>query len=194
MLSRLSRLLLFHAASTAASLQLPGRVEPVRFLFDMLYNFQLELLDQRECEVGVDIEVRQAGKKGLGVFALRTLEAGELTGRYSAPVLSMDDSMRATEAGTTSDMYSFSLDGLDWVLDAEDATRSNWLRYLNHSRRRDNCVPIPANVLGFNYAVLFQVSRQIPAGDELLFDYGPGYWDRLYPNRLDPRRVIIDYF
>ena len=43
----------------------------------MLYKLQLELLDQQECEVGVDIEVRQAGKKGLGVFALRTLEAGD---------------------------------------------------------------------------------------------------------------------
>ena len=79
------------------------------------------------------------------------------------------------------------------MLDAEDATRSNWLRYLNHSRRRDNVIPGPANIMGFNYAAVFQVSRPIQPGEELLFDYGAGYWDRLYPNRLDPRRVAIDY-
>jgi SET domain-containing protein len=189
-------LFLFQAATPVAAALLPslGRVEPLRMLFDALYALQLNLLDQQECMVGVDVEIREAGgQKGLGVFALRALETGELVGRYSAPVLSMNDAIRATEAGTTSDNYSFSLDGADWVLDAEDATRSNWLRYLNHSRRRDNVIPGPANIMGFNYAAVFQVSRPIQPGEELLFDYGAGYWDRLYPNRLDPRRVAIDY-
>ena len=173
---------------------LGNRVEPMRKLFDLLYSLQLQLLDQQELTMGKDVEIREAGSKGMGVFALRRLEVGELVGRYSAPVLSMEESIRAAETGMTSDLYSFSLDGSNWVLDAEDAARSNWLRYLNHSRRRDNCIPVPATILGFNYAAMFQVSRQVQPGDELLFDYGTGYWDRVYPNRLNPRRIAIDYF
>ena len=35
-------------------------------------------------------------------------------------------------------------------------------------------------------------TKPIAAGEEILFDYGAGYWDsRLLP--LDPRRLVIDY-
>lgn len=163
-----ARLLIFLSLlrMARASLALPLRLEPVRWAFDTLYAVQRSLLDQRECELGVDVEVRPAGSKGQGVFALRTIQAGELIGRYSAPVLSMDESIRATREGTTSDMYSFVLDGGNWVLDAEDAERSNWMRYINHSRRHDNIIPIPANFNGVNYAAVFQACCPIEAGDE----------------------------
>jgi len=65
--------------------------------------------------------------------------------------------------------------------------------------------------------VWFEASRDIEAGEELLYNYGTGYWDPITPlnrrleavlrergaddsplyklnARLNPRRVLIDYF
>ena len=36
------------------------RFEPMRLLFDTLYSLQRKLLDQKECELDVDVEIRQA--------------------------------------------------------------------------------------------------------------------------------------
>lgn len=177
----------------AASLNLPSprRIEPVRWACDILYARQRSRMGLTECQLGIDVELQSAGeRKGQGVFARRTINQGELIGRYSAPV-----SNRETAAESS---YSFQLRGSPFVLDAQDPRRSNWLRFVNHSRRRDNCIPVPASVrfLGedINYAVVFQASKRIEVGEELLFDYGTRYWDRMFPNRWDPQRILIDYF
>ena len=176
---------------TALALQLSLRAEPMRWLADAVYARQQSQMGLKECQLGVDVEVRSAGeRKGQGVFTLRTIREGELIGRYDAPVRSLQQARES--------YYSFRLKGGSYVLDAQDAERSNWLRYINHSRRLQNVLPVPAyaSILGseVNYAVVFQASKQIEAGAELLFDYGSAYWDRMYPNRLEPRRVMIDYF
>lgn len=169
----------------AAAIRLP--VEPLRWAADFFYTRQVSQMGLSECRLGVDVELRDAGaRKGQGVFALRVIEEGELIGRYDAPICSRDESSESP--------YQFKLRDVPFVLDADDPTQSNWLRYINHSRRRCNSFPVPAYVSGINFAVVFQASERIQPGDELLFDYGTAYWDRILgSNRWNPQRVLVDY-
>lgn len=67
-------------------------------------------------------------------------------------------------------------------------------RYVNHSKRRANCVAQDAfdedAELG---AVFLETSRDVSRGEELLFNYGDEYWDNRMP-RFSPTRLKIDYF
>ena len=72
--------------------------------------------------------------------------------------------------------------GRDILLDAEDPLHSNWTRFLNHSAKHANLtvereVPISPSQNAISPIVRFVVSRDIAAGDELLFDYGLGGFD-----------------
>ena len=61
-------------------------------------------------------------------------------------------------------------------VDAEDPEHALWTRYINHSSKRPNLVVRSSNGLSDARTTLrIVVCRQIEAGDELLFDYGPGY-------------------
>ena len=110
---------------------------------------------------------------------------------------------------------------LSWAVDAEDPKRSGWARYINHSLGKQNCraifTDLPrwliATPLPSPYAVWIESSSDIAVGDELLYEYGAAYWDELTPlfprlharlpedsvpfvlnARLNPRRVLIDWF
>ena len=101
--------------------------------------------------------------------------------------------LTALARASRSNRYCFNMgDGL--VVDGEDAARSNFMRYCNHSRRRANLIGAFSKAFGVTYAIRFQSTRPIAPGEELLFDYGKGYWDSVYPLPLDPRRVAVDYF
>ena len=78
--------------------------------------------------------------------------------------------------------YVFTIsDALDpWsevlYVDAEDPEQALWTRYINHSSERPNLLVRSSNGLSDARTTLrIVVARQIEAGDELLFDYGPGY-------------------
>ena len=171
---------------SATSLQ----VEPLRAAANLAYAIQRSQIGVKECEVGVDVEVADAGRKGRGVFALKPIAAGALIGRYSAPVVRKDKASLLND-GT----YRFNLEDNAFALDAVDPARSNWCRYMNHARgERANVDSVPAVALGINYGVVFQASCPIAAGEELRFDYGEEHWDEVYPFQLDPRRLLVDYF
>merc|ERR1712224_520562 len=59
------------------------KLEPVRFAIDQLWNASLLLPGvEMNAELGVDVEVKPSAGAGLGIYALRTIKAGELLGRY----------------------------------------------------------------------------------------------------------------
>ena len=73
-----------------------------------------------------------------------------------------------------------------WIIDGEDAERSSWARYINHSLRRRNCFAFSGP--GFVY---FKATKDIPKGGELFFQYGGDYWEDRAPER-SWRRIAID--
>ena len=67
-------------------------------------------------------------------------------------------------------------------VDAEDGTRSNWCRFINHAPEPEcnlRCRSLAADMHG-NPRIWFVALRDIEAGEELLYDYGDNYWGELY--------------
>ena len=161
-----------------------------------MWRFQLWLAQEQEVVLGKDIEVRESAGKGMGVFARRTIDAGELVASYSGMIRTTEDANRARVYGRTTNAYAINLevddDGNGWVVDGEDPERSAWPRYINHSVRRANCEAARATAFGICYCIYFRARRPIAEGEEVLWDYGGGYWD-MRVGRWNARRLMIDY-
>ena len=128
------------------------------------------------------------------MYAKRDLEAGTLIGKYAGELLTLEEHENSKSSG----LYAMCLATGD-VLDGEEEARSNFLRFINHSKAKANCEAEDAfyeNEFLFGIscnAVSIATKRDIAAGEELLFDYGTSYWDELVP-RFTPKRIAIDYF
>ena len=70
------------------------------------------------------------------------LKQGQLVVRYSGPLRRKEDHAAKLEQGMTTGDYAFRL-GADWVIDGEVPESSSWGRFINHSKRRCNCEPVP---------------------------------------------------
>lgn len=158
---------------------------------DVCFKLDSFMRGRQDPSLGKDVAVRPAGAKGKGVYALRSFEAGELIGRYDGEVIEETK----FQTGGSSGAYAFGMDN-GYVVDGEKAWRSNWLRYLNHSKRRANCESTEwvDGPFGLS-AIIIVASRNIRIGEELLFDYGDEYWSTTYPwlSWSAPKRFAIDY-
>ena len=125
------------------------------------------------CRLGTDVEVRPSGKKGNGLFAMRSIEEGSVIGRYNGELLTDEQyEVRLQESDDGEGMYVMGL-GNGYVIDGEDPSKSTFVRYMNHSRRRANCRAeevVDTDVSGPFAAVAVMAERDIAAGEELLFD------------------------
>ncbi len=103
------------------------------------------------------------GRSGLGLFAVDPIKKGAFIIEYTGPRLN------ETQTQKKSGKYLFSL-GKVWTIDGSG--RSNTARYINHSCIRTNCRPIL-----YAQRIRFYATRNIKAGEELLYDYGKEYFD-----------------
>lgn len=153
------------------------------------WNLKLVLERRGPMRLGVDLEVRE-NSKGRGLYALRTLEEGAVVGRYTGVAMPWSTFENSKSDG----LYAMALANGD-VIDGADEQRSNFVRFINHSVRKANCKACDAweedDPLAMA-AVYIETERQIAPGEELLFDYGHGYWDEQMP-RFSPKRLAIDY-
>merc|ERR1711920_947509 len=63
-------------------------------------------------------------------------------------------------------------------IDAEDVLKATWTRYLNHNPNPNVAVKCLPKGMDNKPRVWFVALRDIGVGEELEFDYGPGYmWD-----------------
>lgn len=142
--------------------------------------------------VGTDIEIRPSPGRGSGAFALRDIPALTYIGRYCGEVYTESQFREVQAAGRTSGDYAFGA-GEGIVVDAEDPTRSSWLRYINHSVRCENVMSNTLHMYGKPTGLVYMYSiRDIPAGQEIFADYGREYWDGRLPP-LSPKRIKVDY-
>ena len=109
---------------------------------------------------------------GYGVRSERSLKKGEWVGEYTGIV-------RAREKKRDSqNFYCFEYDTGEyerakWLIDAEKA--GNYTRYINHSQTAPNLEPMQIYLEGLTHLILV-AKTDIPAGTELLYDYGELYW------------------
>ena len=114
-----------------------------RLATDFSWNLLCSRSGAQELILGSDVALRQSPGKGTGVFALRPLRAGQLVVRYTGELRHREKHVAALESGITSGDYAFRL-GSDWVVDGESPQQASWGRFINHSKRRANCEPVPA--------------------------------------------------
>lgn len=154
--------------------------------------WEAKLLSERRqpMRLGVDVEVRE-NSKGFGLYSLRSIAAGELIARYDGPTSSWENFQASESTGA----YAMLLSNGD-VVDGEDEAKSSYVRFINHSVRRANSQMENAfsgeMEDGPLSAIYIQTIRDIKPGEELLFDYGPEYWDTSV-GKFSPKRLAIDY-
>ena len=73
----------------AASLRVPKPL--VRTGNDAIWLLNCLKLRSAGCRLGTDLELKQSGSKGQGLFAARSIEEGSLIGRYNGELLSEDE-------------------------------------------------------------------------------------------------------
>lgn len=111
----------------------------------------------------VKVEVRESAIHGKGLFALERIERGQRILEYTgARVSGHADEDAAPVSGPVHTML-FDL-GNGWMIDGADG--GNESRFINHSCR-PNC-----EAYGGRGRIFIHARRVIPAGAELLLDYG----------------------
>ncbi|KAL7570475.1 hypothetical protein ACA910_004258 [Epithemia clementina (nom. ined.)] len=153
------------------------------------------LAHRSAAKAGICIKVASK-EKGLGAFATCDLKVGDYIGEYKGEKLTrrqvqarywgkqaknrQDLTWEASRLergqGVTGNYVLEMKDGS--FVDAEDADRSSWCRFMNHATEGSN----PCNVKAFDrirangdllvFPQFFAI-RDIQAGEELLWDYGP---------------------
>ncbi len=108
-------------------------------------------------------EIRDVGTSvGKGLFATEVIPKGTFIIEYTGKKI---PTKIADELDTR---YLFELDD-EWTIDGED--ESNTARYINHS-----CDP-NAEAEIEDDKILISAIKDIPAGEEITFDYGQEYFD-----------------
>jgi SET domain-containing protein len=118
-------------------------------------------------EASPPVFVRSSPIHGTGVFAARDIRVGERLLEYKGERISKSESARReaarrTENGTQAEIFLFELDA---ETDIDGDTPENTARFVNHSCE-ENCEVIAEEGRLWIYA-----KRDIPAGEELTFDY-----------------------
>lgn len=101
-------------------------------------------------------------KTGLGLFATETIKRGTHIINYTG------NKLTNTEADKLYTKYIFELNGRYSI---DGSPRTNTARYINHSCKPNATIDI---VRG---EIRIKSIRRIEPGDEITYNYGPGYWD-----------------
>ena len=114
------------------------------------------------------VEVKDAGVKGKGAFASIDLMEGTYIGRYVGDLLT-NEGVKTRYPDPTQASYLFELTE-ELCIDAQEST--HFSRFFNHAEHGN--LEVRANVE--SRTIDFFALRDISAGEELTFDYGPKYW------------------
>lgn len=155
--------------------------------------------------IGDGAEIRAVKGKGRGVFATRDIPKGVYLGRYTGRLMTEQESDSAIQRGETSGRYFMEFPMLDsemrnesFIIDGEEEKKSSWTRFINHSKRKANCMAVPLFEDRFRFeiplGIYIETTKKISAGEEILFDYGGEYWANQGFSLWNPQRYIIDYF
>lgn len=100
---------------------------------------------------------------GLGLFTTAPIKKGAFIIEYTGPLITND------EADKIGGKYLFAL-GEKYTIDGRG--RNNLARYINHSCVKENCETVQ-----YAKRIKIKATRNIKAGEELVYDYGKEYFD-----------------
>ncbi len=111
---------------------------------------------------------------GRGLFASKNIPARTIIGRYDGRILTTLRDVYALR----DDQYVFAVTSRDrrplWI---DGNVRSNYLRFVNGARSRSQQQHVNTEAYQYASVLRFRSTRLITAGEELILDYGPDYWD-----------------
>lgn len=128
-----------------------------------------------ESAAALGLKVRAAEGMGRGLFATRALEEGVVIGQYTGDVLDVTDFVtRYPDGGKERGDYVVRVSP-EWWIDAACEARSNHTRFINHADAPN--VGAFGDELGDAPRLVLFTLKPVAAGEQLLLDYGPGYWE-----------------
>ena len=136
----------------------------------------------------LSVEVKPAGTRGNGAFALEVCKAGRWVCNYEGEKLSAAQ-FEERRSRQPCPEYVFETADLNWAIDGEHS--GHWSRFINHDAPWScNCeVEYETN----RPVVRIHAKRDIAIGEELTLDYGDGYWrdrpDKPVLSCADPEAV-----
>jgi len=107
-----------------------------------------------------------------GLFAKREIKKGEVIGVYGGKLMPLKDLK-----GDDRFDYLFEFPETPfhkWCIDGREM--GNYTRYMNHCNPKNENVSSVEFFYGDRPRVIFVASKTIPAGTQLMYDYGPEYW------------------
>ncbi len=123
----------------------------------LLNKFMKKTTEQKNYQV-------KKSSAGLGMFATQPIKKGKFIIEYLGPLITEE------QANKKAGMYLFSL-GNKWTIDG--SSRKNTARYFNHSCR-PNC-----EAWQYGNKVKIKSRRAIKAGEELTYNYGKDFFERI---------------
>jgi len=121
--------------------------------------------------------VMETKSMGRGLFAQRALPAGEYLFDYEGETLDLA-AYKARYSDGVSD-YAVGIkarDGTMSFVDGNNELKSGLARFLNHDDRAPNVARRTLLDAPGGPRVLMYTTRAVQAGEELMWDYGAGYW------------------
>jgi SET domain-containing protein len=135
-------------------------------------NFEKKMFEIRESTI--------AGA-GLGVFAKKKIAQNMSLGYYKGEVYTDDefkkvpytlyDFMFKLSAGYEKESKQIILH-----IDASDKNKSNWTRYVNGAKNKEQEKMINIEVVTVGVSLAFHSTKDIEPGTELIISYGETYW------------------
>lgn len=117
------------------------------------------------------VELREYGRKGVGVRALQRIPKGAILAEYLGEIYPWNYSQDPVYA------LDFSLPGArnDAVIASISSKRyGNWTRFINHSC--DSSTKFTMFTVGGRHKAVVEAVKDIDMFEEMTIDYGDGYW------------------
>ena len=139
-----------------------------------------------------EVVVREAPGKGQGAFAAAPISAGSWVCRYEGRLVGFDEFIALSNESMSLIDYMFKVvdpetdEGESDYLFIDGMSSSHFSRFFNHDRYGT----LEIRVNSKERAVDFHARRDIKAGEELTFDYGPEYWSSRSLQPLGDSRML----
>jgi hypothetical protein len=190
---------------------IPIVIEPKRLFESKAHGKNIDVYKVENSGLRIYATVRNSSipGAGLGVYLAEPVKKGEIIGRYTGSIESWKDSTTATWRYSKSDfliMMSYYDSDREFVLDGSKAPQSasdqlkvlgldpcfhkapmnpqEWpgmyAHMINHSSYDPNCIILEDGMV--------QMLKDLPAGQELLWNYGASYWQGKSPFIVGKKR------
>ena len=120
-----------------------------------------------------DFEIRPSGIAGIGdgLFSKNAIRKGDTIGYYTGKILTDN---QANSPRYIDSAYLLWICKDHWIWG--EGKLANYTRYINHSAKKPN-VQLVTSVRW--KTARFEALKNLKAGTEIFFDYGPEYWENM---------------